>query len=40
LLQTGLGSTLALGLYGLLASLAGVPEARQVLAMAQRKRIA
>jgi len=40
LLQTGLASALALGLYGLLASLAGVPEARQVLAMAQRKRIA
>ena len=40
LLQTGLGSTAALGLYGLLASLAGVPEARQVLAMAKRKRIA
>jgi putative peptidoglycan lipid II flippase len=40
LLQTVLGSTLALGLYGLLASLAGVPEARQVLAMATRKRIA
>jgi putative peptidoglycan lipid II flippase len=40
LLQTGLGSALALGLYGLLASLAGVPEARQVLAMTQRKRIA
>jgi putative peptidoglycan lipid II flippase len=38
LLQTGLGSALALATYGLLASLAGVPEARQMLRLAGRRR--
>jgi len=38
LLQNGLCAALAVGLYGLLASAAGVPEARQLLAMLQRRR--
>ena len=38
LLQNGIGAALALAVYGLIGSLAGVPEVRQLLALAQRKR--
>jgi putative peptidoglycan lipid II flippase len=37
LLQTGIGTALAFALYGLLGGLAGVPEVRQLLAMARRR---
>ena len=37
LLQNVLCSGLAVGLYGLLTSLAGVPEARQLLQMVRRR---
>jgi putative peptidoglycan lipid II flippase len=37
LLQAGLSAALGLGLYGLLASLAGVPEARQMLGSLARR---
>lgn len=40
LLQNGLCAGLAVGLYGLIASAAGVPEVRQLLAMVQRRRAA
>jgi putative peptidoglycan lipid II flippase len=38
LLQNGLGATVAIAIYGLLASLAGVPEARDLLALLRRRR--
>ena len=40
LLQNALCAGLALATYGLIGSLAGVPEVRQLLAMAQRRRSA
>jgi putative peptidoglycan lipid II flippase len=40
LLQNGLCAGLAVGLYGLLASAAGVPEARQLLTMVRRRKAA
>jgi len=40
LLQNGIGAALALAVYGLIGSLAGVPEVRQLLALVQRKRSA
>jgi putative peptidoglycan lipid II flippase len=38
LLQNGLGAAVAIAIYGLLASLAGVPEARDLLALLRRRR--
>ena len=37
LLQTGFGTALAFAIYGLVASMAGVPEARELLTMVRRR---
>ncbi|MFO0015438.1 MAG: murein biosynthesis integral membrane protein MurJ [Synechococcaceae cyanobacterium] len=38
LLENGIAASLAFGVYGLIGSLAGVPEMRQLLALARRRR--
>jgi putative peptidoglycan lipid II flippase len=40
LLENGIAAAMALAVYGLIGSLAGVPEVRQVLALARRRRSA